>query len=64
MTPIERAARVLWEANGRPMKAQDIAPAASPPEPEADWERFVPQVRAGLAAIREPSEAMTADALD
>jgi hypothetical protein len=58
MTPIERAARALWEANGQPMKAQSAAPSMQIPESEPDWQRFVPQVRAVIAAIREPSEGM------
>lgn len=52
MTPIERACRALAELHGR-----------DPDEPvlltdRRLWQEFEPQVRAVIAAIREPSDAM------
>lgn len=45
MTPIEQAARAL---------------AATPPDPTAaDWRASLPQLRAVIAALHEPSRAMT-----
>jgi len=58
MTPLERAARAIWDVSGRPMKAQEMAPSRAVPESERDWERFLPQAQAVLQAIREPSEPM------
>lgn len=48
MNPIERAARALCELEGNPPGAtMDGKPL---------WQDYVPEVRAVLAAIREPSE--------
>ena len=48
--PIERAARALCELDGNPPDAKmDGKPL---------WQDYVPEVRAVLSAIREPSEAM------
>lgn len=51
---IERAARALWERNGRPMHAHDQVAAMSAPEPIPDWQRYIDDARAVLAAMREP----------
>jgi hypothetical protein len=62
MKIIERAARVLWDMSGRPMKADDVSPSMRVPTGEPDWERFTPIVRQLLLSIREPDEDMlTAD---
>lgn len=55
---IERAARALWEQSGQPMKSRDASPSIRHPESEPDWERYVPAVRAVIAAMREPTEEM------
>lgn len=58
MTPIERACRALAELHGR-----------DPDEPvlvidgRRLWQEFEPQVRAVIAAIREPSKGMIADGM-
>lgn len=57
MTPMERAARTLWEVLGRPSKSESIAPGDT--AAERDWERFLPHARAVLQAIREPTDDMT-----
>ncbi|MBO9377655.1 hypothetical protein GG804_12835 [Sphingomonas histidinilytica] len=50
--PIERAARALCEMDGNPPGAtMDGKPL---------WQDYVPEVRAVLTAIREPSETMLA----
>ncbi len=54
---IERAARELAQ-QAEKYRPHNTAPAMIPPEPELDWEAFVPQVQAVLRATREPSEAM------
>lgn len=58
MTPIERACRALADLHGR-----------DPDEPvlltdRRLWQEFEPQVRAVVAAIREPSEGMRQAGLD
>jgi hypothetical protein len=60
MTPIERVARVLWENSLlKPYRPADTERALmATPEPEPDWQRFVPLARAVLEAIREPSDRM------
>jgi len=64
MTPLERAARALWVENGRPYHMDEPSPSMAVPEQRPDWQRFVPQARAVLMAIREPSEAMVQAWLD
>lgn len=64
MTPIERAARAIWEISGKPYHPQDIIAGMQAPDALPDWERFVPQARAVLAAVREPSEVMEDAAMD
>lgn len=50
MNPLERAARALCELDGHPPGAtMDGKPL---------WQDYLPEVRAVLAAVREPSEAM------
>ena len=50
MTPIERACRALCELDGHPPGiTMDGKPL---------WMDYLPEVRAVIAAIREPSEAM------
>lgn len=50
MSPIERAARALCELDGQPpMVTMDGKPL---------WQDYLPEVRAVLTAIREPSEEM------
>ena len=57
---IERAARALWDHSLlKPYHALTSQPAMGVPEPEPDWQRFIPIARAVLEAIREPGEAMT-----
>lgn len=51
-SPIERAARALCELDGNPPNATM--------EGKPLWRDYVPEVRAVLTAIREPSEAMLA----
>lgn len=58
MTPLECAARALWEVSGRPLKAQDVVPS-DVVRAEPAWEQFLPQARVVLQAVREPSEQMT-----
>lgn len=58
MTAIERAARAIWEISGKPYHPQDIIAGMQVPDALPDWERFIPQVRAVLNAIREPSVGM------
>ena len=58
MTAVECAARAIWEASGRPLKAQDTTPGEGGLDPEAGWESFLPHARAALQAIREPSDEM------
>ena len=57
-TPIERAARALWDISNKPYHGDDIVPAFSVPEGRPDWQSFVPQVAAVLEAIRETSNDM------
>lgn len=57
-TPIIRAARALWEMSDQPFKLADTSPSMAIRESEPDLERFVPQVRAVLEAIREPTPDM------
>ncbi|WP_236555080.1 hypothetical protein [Novosphingobium sp. 9U] len=40
------------------MKTQ-VAAGSTVPESEPDWERYLPQVRAVLQAVREPSSEMS-----
>lgn len=49
MTPIERAARALCSLDGNPENATM--------DGKSLWQDYLPEVRAVLAAIREPSEA-------
>lgn len=67
MTPLERAARAICEANDLEPDTPVMAPgfqrevSASVRSPGSGpylWERFVPQARAVLKAIRKPSDAM------
>lgn len=58
MTPLERAARALWAENGKPYHIDDATPSKAIPDARPDWQRFLPQARAVLQAIREPSDAM------
>lgn len=58
MTPLERAARAIWEVSGRPTKVRDTTPSMSVPEGEPDWERFLPQARAVLQELREAGDGM------
>lgn len=52
MTPLERAARAMAKIDS----PDPSALVGSPPQPI--WHLYVPRVRAVIAAIREPSEAM------
>lgn len=62
MTPIERAARALCALNRMDPDATIASGGFQrsvgdmPPAPRKQWEEFAPQVRAVIAAIREPSE--------
>jgi hypothetical protein len=56
--PLERAARAIWEAAGRPYKKRPTKPSMTLPKPEPDWERFLPAARAAFLALREPTEKM------
>lgn len=58
MTPLERAARAIWEIHGSPSKGRDIVVTMGNPDPEPDWQRYLPEARAALEAIREPSDGM------
>lgn len=64
MTPLERAARALWAENGKPYHMDDASPSMTIPDARPDWQRFLPQARAVLQAIREPSEAMVVKGTD
>lgn len=56
MSPIERAAHALCELDGNPPGAtMDGRPL---------WQDYAPEVRAVLAAIRQPSSAMVQAAPD
>lgn len=50
MTPLERAARALCELAGNPPGATMNGKAL--------WQDYLPEVRAVIAAIREPSQTM------
>ncbi|MBB4858083.1 1,4-alpha-glucan branching enzyme [Novosphingobium chloroacetimidivorans] len=58
MTPLERAARALWDISDQAMRTKDIMSSSDASREEADWERFLPHVRAVLQAVREPSSEM------
>lgn len=67
MSPIEKAARALCKLSGDNPDAS-VMPSGfqasvrreprRPDEGPFRWERFIPQARAVLTAIREPSDAM------
>jgi hypothetical protein len=61
VTPIERAARALCVGDPDQMvhPAHQAAPKSDCARPL--WQTYVPVVRAVIAAIREPSEAMLPD---
>lgn len=50
MTPLERAARALCALDGNP--------ADAPMDGKPMWQSYLPEVRAVIAAIREPSVEM------
>lgn len=50
MTPIERAARALCSLEGNPENIKF--------EGKPMWQSYLPQVRAVLTSVREPSEGM------
>lgn len=56
MTPLERACRALCELDGHPpgvtMKGKPL------------WQDYLPEVRAVLAAIRDPSDPMSVQVVD
>jgi hypothetical protein len=56
MSPIERAARALCELDGSPPGATMNGKPL--------WQDYVPEVRAVIAAIREPDEGQIAAAVD
>lgn len=56
MIPIERAARALCSLDGQP---ENIKMDGKPM-----WQDYLPEVRAALQAIREPSDAMHAAVAD
>lgn len=56
MTPLERAARALCEANFQDPDEVVGAMGENPGNPIYAWQHSVPDARAVLAAIREPSE--------
>lgn len=58
MTPIERAARAIAEQ--RCEDPDEIYDPALSGKKLARWRRYVPEVVAVIAAIREPSEGMVA----
>lgn len=55
MTPLERAARALARFS---VQSEAHFPYISKTEAERSWQAYVPQAKAVLEAIREPSEAM------
>lgn len=63
VTPLERAARALWENSLlRPHHLVDVEPGRPELSGAPDWQRFLPLARAVLTAIREPSEGMIDEA--
>lgn len=56
MSPIERAARALCELDGNPPGATMNGKPL--------WQDYVPEVRAVLAAVRDPNEAMLDKGVD
>lgn len=56
MTPIERAARNLAEMHADTFERR--SPTVEREYADAHWRDYLPEVRAVIAAIREPSEAM------
>lgn len=56
MTPIERAALILWQMD---QQSQPTTAAMVPPD-ISDWRAYIPKARAVFQAIREPSEAQLA----
>ena len=60
MTPLERAAIVLWQADREPTS---LTPSMSIPDSD-DWRDYIPKARAVLQAIREPSDQYVTDVVN